>query len=61
MPWLGNNEVEAIRLATKDYIWGPNEHRFTVGLRKKEGTPCFLDGAPSPQLNSNFKLTIETK
>jgi hypothetical protein len=52
--WMGR-----VRLAVKDYIWGPNEYRSMIGPRKKEAAPCSLNGAAaaSIKLVQNYILT----
>jgi hypothetical protein len=46
-------------IPAKDYIWGQNEHRSMIGLRKKEAATCSLDGAvtASIKLVQNYILT----
>ena len=52
--WMGR-----FRIPAKDYLWGQNEYRSMIGLRKKEAATCSLDGAvtASIKLVQNYILT----
>jgi hypothetical protein len=41
-----------VRIAVKDYIWGQNENGPMILRRKKEASPCSLNGAVA----ASFKL-----
>jgi len=49
-------ELERICFAVRNYIWGQNENGSMISIRKKEATPCSLNGAAAASFNLNQNI-----